>query len=109
LAAKVAGVEAAWRAGFKEPGLEELRAAWNGPGTAALSRRDISALRHFTPTQIRAWFPEAGRRPGSLLAALASSLSPAERSQVEGALADVFQGAGADWRQGYDFLVIVFP
>jgi hypothetical protein len=74
-----------------------------------LSRRDISALRPFTHSQIRAWFPEAGRRPESLLAALASSLSPAERSQIEGALADVFQGAGAEWRQGYDFLVIVFP
>lgn len=109
LASKVADIEAAWRAGFREADLEGLRAAWDGPGTAVLSRRDISASRHFTPSQIRSWFPDAGRRPESLLAALAQGLSPSERSQVEGALADVFQGAGADWRQGYDFLVIVFP
>jgi hypothetical protein len=74
-----------------------------------LAPRDISALRHFTPSQIRAWFPEAGKRPESLLAALAQALTPSEKSQIEGALADVFQGSGADWRQGYDFLIIVFP
>jgi putative ATPase len=109
LAAKVAGLEAEWRARFQEPLLERLRSAWSGPGTAVYSRRDISALRHFTPSQIRAWFLDAGKRPDSLLAALAASLSPSERSQIEGALAEVFQGSGAEWRQGYDFLVIVFP
>ena len=109
LAEKVAETEAAWRARLPASPLEALARDWQGPGTAALAQREISALRRFTPSQIRAWFPEAGNRPGSLLAALAGALSGAERSQVEGALADVFQGAGAEWRQGYDFLVIVFP
>jgi putative ATPase len=109
LAAKVAGIESAWRARLPASPLEAVKAAWNGPGAASLLAREVSAPRHFTPAQIRAWFPEAGRRPDSLLAALADALSPSERSRVEGALADVFQGSGAEWRQGYDFLVIVFP
>jgi putative ATPase len=109
LAAKVGEIEAAWRSRLPASPLEAIKAAWKGPGTATLAQRDISALRHFTPSQIRAWFPDAGRRPESLLAALAAGLSQPERSRIEAALADVFQGAGADWRQGYDFLVIVFP
>jgi len=109
LSAKVAEIEAAWRARLPSSPLEAVKSAWAGPGTASLAPRDISALRHFTPSQIRTWFPEAGRRPESLLAALAQALTPSEKSQIEGALADVFQGSGADWRQGFDFLIIVFP
>jgi len=109
LASKVAEIETGWRARLSSSPLETVKAAWAGPGTASLAQRDISALRHFTPSQIRAWFPEAGRRPESLLAALAEALTPSEKSQIESALADVFQGSGAEWRQGYDFLIIVFP
>jgi putative ATPase len=109
LAAKVGEIEAAWRARLPASPFDSVLSAWNGPGTASLAHKDISALRHFTPSQIRAWFPEAAKRPASLLAALAAGLTPSEKSQIEATLADAFQGAGADWRQGYDFLIIVFP
>jgi putative ATPase len=118
LSAKVAEIEAGWRARLPASPLEAVASSWSfgssgssgaAPGTVSLAQRDISALRHFTTSQIRTWFPEAGKRPESLLAALAQALSPSEKSQIEGALADAFQGSGADWRQGYDFLIIVFP
>ncbi len=111
LAGRIAAVEHAWRAALPVSPLESLRAEWAAAagGTAAVTQRDISALRHFTATQIRTWFPDSAQRPQSLLAAVAGILSPAEKSRVEGALADAFQGAGAVWRQGYDFLVLQFP
>ncbi|MBW8889618.1 MAG: AAA family ATPase [Fibrobacteres bacterium] len=109
LSAKLVEIETAWRARLPSSPLEAVKSAWAGPANASLAQRDISALRHFTPSQIRTWFPEAGRRPESLLAAFAQALTPSEKSQIEGALADVFQGSGAEWRQGYDFLIIVFP
>jgi putative ATPase len=109
LAAKVASAEAAWRARLPASPFDALPPGWNAAATAVLHRRDISAPRHFTAARIRTWFPEAAKRPDSLLAALAEVLTPSERTRIEGALADAFQGAGAEWRQGYDFLVLAFP
>jgi hypothetical protein len=112
LSEKIIAVESEWRRRLPASPLEAARAgaAAAAPGaTATVVARDISALRHFTPSQIRAWFPDAATRPNSLLAALSAALTPPEKGQIEGALADVFQGAGAEWRQGYDFLVLAFP
>jgi putative ATPase len=110
LSAKVAAIEAGWRAGLPLSPFDSILAGGSFAYAHTLVRREIAAPRHFTPAQIRSWFPSAAAsRPGSLFAALAQGLDAAERTRVEAALADVFHGSGAEWRQGYDFLIILFP
>jgi putative ATPase len=107
LSAKIASIDAEWRKRIPVSPLEALRTDWAQAGGAAkIAPRDITARRHFTPAQIRSWFPEAANRPNSLMAALSAALSEREKGVIEGALTEVFQGSGAEWRQGYDFLIL---
>jgi putative ATPase len=116
LAAKVAGLERAWRAALPASPLEALRAevAQAGDGadighvlSAAVLPRDFAAKKHFTQAQIRAWFgSQATERADSLLARLAAELSVREKSLLEADLLDRFSGSGIEWRQAYDFLIV---
>jgi putative ATPase len=115
LRAKVAGLEGEWREAMPESPLENLRASVAGATGAVVTLvpRDFTVPRHFSPAQVRAWFaPAASARADSLLARLAA-LSPKEKSDIEGALLDVFAGGpeargDVEWRQGYDFLTVAF-